>query len=75
MMEPWQITGEKVQAAIRRIVEVSHSVSIILFGSYVRGQVGPHSPHFLLHQNERRSLQSAARPTKNRLDNSFGMHL
>lgn len=42
-MESWQITDEKVQAAIRRIVEASHPVSIILFGSYVRGQLGPHS--------------------------------
>lgn len=42
-MEPWQITKDKVQAAIQRIVEVSKPLSIILFGSYIRGQVGPNS--------------------------------
>lgn len=42
-MEPWQITEEKVRAAIRRIVEVGRPISVILFGSYVRGQVGPNS--------------------------------
>ncbi len=42
-MEPWRITEEKIQAAIQRIVEVSQPISIILFGSYVRGQVGPNS--------------------------------
>jgi predicted nucleotidyltransferase len=42
-MEPWCITEEKVQAAIQKIVEVSKPLSIVLFGSYVRGQVGPNS--------------------------------
>jgi predicted nucleotidyltransferase len=40
---PWQITDDKVQAAVERIVEVSRPVSLILFGSYVRGQLGPNS--------------------------------
>jgi uncharacterized protein len=33
----WQITPEKVQAAIGRIVEVCNPRRIILFGSFVRG--------------------------------------
>ena len=40
---PWQITDEKVHAAVERIVHVSRPVSIVLFGSYVRGQAGPNS--------------------------------
>jgi predicted nucleotidyltransferase len=40
---PWQITEKKVQAAVQRIVELSRPLSVILFGSYVRGEVGPHS--------------------------------
>lgn len=43
MREAWQITDEKVQAAIGRVVDTAHPVSIVLFGSYVRGQLGPHS--------------------------------
>ena len=42
-MEHWQITQEKVQSVIRKIVEVGRPTSIILFGSYVRGQTGPNS--------------------------------
>lgn len=42
-MERWQITKEKVQSVIRKIVEVSQPTSIILFGSYVRGLIGPNS--------------------------------
>ena len=42
-MERWQITQEKVQSVIRKIVEVSQPTSIILFGSYVRGQTGPNA--------------------------------
>ncbi len=38
-MEIWEITEEKVQAAIKRIIEVSSPVSVILFGSYVRGRI------------------------------------
>jgi predicted nucleotidyltransferase len=39
----WEITEEKVQSAVRRIVEVSNPVSVVLFGSYTREQVGPNS--------------------------------
>lgn len=39
----WEITEEKVQAAVGKIVEMSHPVSVVLFGSYTRGQVGPNS--------------------------------
>ena len=42
-MYSWQITEEKVQRAIQRIVEVAQPLSIILFGSYVRGQTGLNS--------------------------------
>ena len=39
----WEITEEKVQAAVRRIAEASNPISVILFGSYTRGQIGPNS--------------------------------
>ena len=31
----WEVNAEKVEAAVRRIVEVSRPVRLILFGSYV----------------------------------------
>jgi predicted nucleotidyltransferase len=37
MLRPWQVTQEKVQAAIERIVATSQPRRIILFGSYVLG--------------------------------------
>jgi len=37
---PWAVTPEKVEAAVRKIIEVSRPVKIILFGSYVRGATG-----------------------------------
>ena len=40
---PWAVTPEKVEAAVRKIVEVSRPVRIILFGSYVRSTVGRNS--------------------------------
>ena len=36
---PWAVTPEKVDAVVRRLVEVARPRKIILFGSYVRGQV------------------------------------
>jgi predicted nucleotidyltransferase len=43
MTIPWQVTHEKVKAAIDGIVAVSKPRKIILFGSYVRGAPGVHS--------------------------------
>ncbi len=40
---PWAVTREKVEAAVRRIVEVSRPVLVILFGSYVRGTMDRNS--------------------------------
>ena len=34
---PWQITPEKVQAVVQRLIEIANPKKIILFGSYVRG--------------------------------------
>lgn len=39
----WEVTPEKVNAAVQRIVEVSHPRRLILFGSYVRGTLHEHS--------------------------------
>ncbi len=39
----WQITEEKVQAAIKRIASVAQPQAIVLSGSYVRGQAQPGS--------------------------------
>ena len=36
---PWQITPEKVQMVVQRLIEVASPKKIILFGSYVRGDV------------------------------------
>lgn len=43
MAVPWEVTDEKVRAAIERIVEVSHPRRLILFGSYVKGTMHRHS--------------------------------
>ena len=33
----WQITPEKVQAVVKRLIQIGRPKKIILFGSYVRG--------------------------------------
>jgi predicted nucleotidyltransferase len=35
---PWAVTPEKVEAVVRRLVEVARPRKIILFGSFVRGE-------------------------------------
>jgi predicted nucleotidyltransferase len=35
---PWAVTPGKVEAVVRRLVEVAQPRKIILFGSYVRGE-------------------------------------
>ncbi len=35
----WEITPQKVQMVIRKIVEVSRPRKLVLFGSYVRGDM------------------------------------
>jgi uncharacterized protein len=35
----WEVTPQKVQAAVEKIIETAHPRQIILFGSYVRGQM------------------------------------
>ena len=37
MAMKWEITSEKVQKVINKIVEISNPRKLILFGSYVRG--------------------------------------
>jgi predicted nucleotidyltransferase len=39
----WSVTPEKVQEAVRRIVEAGRPLKVILFGSYVRGATHPDS--------------------------------
>ena len=34
---PWAVTREKVDAALRKLIEVGHPKKLILFGSYVSG--------------------------------------
>ena len=36
---PWAVTSEKVEAVVQRLIAVGPPRKIILFGSYVRGQV------------------------------------
>lgn len=40
---PWEVTPEKVEAAIRKIIEVAQPLKLILFGSYVRGETNINS--------------------------------
>jgi predicted nucleotidyltransferase len=40
---PWAVNDEKVQACIRKIVDLAHPRKIILFGSYVHGQMNINS--------------------------------
>ncbi|MDW7709792.1 MAG: helix-turn-helix domain-containing protein [Deferrisomatales bacterium] len=43
MDTPWRVTPEKVDAAVRRIVEVCRPRRVIVFGSHVRGTPHRHS--------------------------------
>jgi uncharacterized protein len=43
MAPSWSVTPEKVQSAIQRIVSISQPKKLILFGSYVRKELHPHS--------------------------------
>ncbi|MEW6096875.1 MAG: nucleotidyltransferase domain-containing protein [bacterium] len=36
---PWAVTSQKIQAVIEKIIETSRPRKIILFGSYVRGNM------------------------------------
>jgi len=35
---PWEVNPEKISAAVRKIIEVSRPLKLILFGSYIRGE-------------------------------------
>lgn len=39
MAVSWAVTTQKVQAVVRRIIETSRPRKVILFGSYVRGNM------------------------------------
>ena len=39
MSSSWTITPEKVQAVVQKIIEVSRPRKLILFGSYVNGNI------------------------------------
>ena len=43
MAPSWAVTSEKVQAVVKRIIQVSKPRKLILFGSYARRQLRPHS--------------------------------
>ncbi|MCI0527835.1 MAG: nucleotidyltransferase domain-containing protein [Nitrospira sp.] len=43
MTTSWVVTPKKVEAVIRRILEVSQPRKLILFGSYVRGNMNVNS--------------------------------
>lgn len=40
MSVAWAVTPEKIEAAVKRIVEVARPRKVILFGSAVRGEAG-----------------------------------
>ena len=39
----WEVTPEKVEAAVRKIIEVARPAKLILFGSYVRDKTDVNS--------------------------------
>ncbi len=43
MVNSWSVTSQKVQSAIQKIIEFSKPRKIIIFGSYVRNNVGMNS--------------------------------
>jgi predicted nucleotidyltransferase len=40
---PWLVRPEKVEAVVQRLIGVARPKKIILFGSYVRGELSRHS--------------------------------
>lgn len=34
----WEVTNEKVDRAVQKLIEISQPVKLILFGSYVKGE-------------------------------------
>jgi len=44
----WAVTPEKLQEAVRRLVEAAHPAKVILFGSWARGDAKPDSDVDLL---------------------------
>jgi len=40
---PWAVTPEKVEAVVKRLIEVARPRKIIIFGSYACGNVGENS--------------------------------
>jgi predicted nucleotidyltransferase len=39
----WEVTPAKVEEAVRRIIQLSRPLKVILFGSYTRGDTGVNS--------------------------------
>jgi len=39
----WAVTPERIQEAMRRIVQTAHPRAVLLFGSHARGDAKPHS--------------------------------
>ena len=48
MNKPWAVTPRKIQAAVERVVRVSHPRQVILFGSSARGTRAPHDVDLLV---------------------------
>jgi predicted nucleotidyltransferase len=40
---PWLVKPEKVEAVVQRLISLARPKKIILFGSYARGELTPHS--------------------------------
>ena len=43
MAIPWEVTSQKVSAVVEKIIEISKPRKVILFGSYVRGDMSVNS--------------------------------
>lgn len=43
MAIPWEVTPDKVRAVVDRIIEISRPRKVILFGSYVKGNMNLNS--------------------------------
>ena len=59
----WAVTPEKIQEAVRRIVEVAHPMKVVLFGSRARGEAKPESDIDLLvvEENAKNASEEAER--------------
>lgn len=65
MTAPWAVTPEKIDAAVKRLVEVARPSRIILFGSVARGEADDESDVDLHRQHAAEKAVKAVLPERN----------